>query len=118
MFQLLPEQVRVLNRISMEQFLERMAKHLKQGFPSHVKSMDDAQLRVLIESGMKRAASYGIEFEHDIQGFLEYVVVYGLDFGATPKTKWAAGILNDEDLDGEQKIELLEQQAMFVPRKN
>jgi hypothetical protein len=117
MLQIRREQMDVFNRLSVEQFCRRTRRHLKQTFPSQTEEMGDERLDELIKSGIARAKRYGLEQERNVQVFLEFLVLYGLDLGTTPKTRWARSILADRNLDEVQKVRRLQDHATFLIRE-
>jgi hypothetical protein len=52
----------------------------------------------LIQYGIKRAASYGIQLENDVRKYIEVMLLLGPDFDKDPKYPWATSILTDKNL--------------------
>ena len=90
-----------------------MEAHLRSNFPERASSLDPPALSGVVQSGIDQAAKYGIETEPDIRRYLELALQYGAAFDADPKCAWASEILNRTDLDGTQKINLLDQYELF-----
>jgi hypothetical protein len=87
-----------------------MIAHLKNTFPEKVGILDDEKIRQLVQSGMKRAESYDVIYENDIQPYLEYMVIYGPEFDSDPATAWAGDILRIENLHGSIKMQRIGEQ--------
>ena len=102
-----------LQRHMLTQFEAEMVAHLSSTFPTQTKSMNVEAVRDLIREGMARAGRYGLESEHDIRRYLEYMMMYGADFDMAPESPWAT-ILGDEALSASQKLDRLDDFDTFV----
>jgi len=102
------EQMAKFNELSVQRFEFRMRQHLRDDYPDQTKGRDDGQLVEFVRAGIERAQSHGIEFEKDIEVFLDYLAVYGRSFGQTDETSWAGEILKRGEMTGEQKIDALQ----------
>jgi hypothetical protein len=96
------------------QFEQRMGHHLRAKFPRETTSLDERTLEHLTISGIRRAERYGINFEDDIQRYLEYMMVLSHDFDTNPRTAWAGNILRRRDIDGAQKIDVIDSVYLFA----
>jgi hypothetical protein len=107
------QQLDVLSRHMRRQFETRMADHLRSRFPEATYQLDDGTLHGLIVSAVARAESYGIEFEADLQRFLEYMLVLSWDFDTAPSSAWAGEILRRRELSGSTKISRIDNAYIF-----
>ncbi len=68
-------------------------------------------VRELVRSGMVRAPDYGLTTEYEVASFVELTYDVAPDFDTSPKTPWAAQILNDDGIAGPEKIKQLQAAA-------
>jgi hypothetical protein len=119
MLSIRPEQVAVLEQYMMKQFEERMRVHLRRIFPKDIKTISEKALQNQIERCTAKAIhQYKITTEGDVQRYLESAVLYGWNFDTQPETHWAGEILGREDLDGEAKMDKIEQHSLNHKRGN
>lgn len=69
--------------------------------------------RAFVRAAIQRARGWGIWRGDDVVRFLPWLCAYGLDFGATEGTRWAAALLDDGDATGAEKLDRL---AAVAPR--
>ncbi|CDH44861.1 hypothetical protein [Candidatus Contendibacter odensensis] len=110
------EQMEVLSGYMREQFEWRMVKHLREKFPDRTKDLADDKIRVVVQSSMKKAEGYGIEYEDDIRRFLEYLVIYGTRLDVREETQWIGDILRRNDLTGTAKMNLIDSRELEALR--
>jgi len=113
MFVISQRQLDAFSLSMRHQFETRMVDHLRSGFPDNTYQMDERTLSTLVVSGLVRAESYGIEFEWDLQRFLEYMMVLSFDFDTAPGTAWAGEILRRHELSGSEKITRIDTAYVF-----
>ena len=80
--------------------------------------MPERELRATIHAGIERAEQYDIVSEVDIRRYLESVIVYGPDFDTNPKTAWAGHILHNKALSGTEKMNRVDEYALFDFARN
>jgi len=114
MLKIRKEQNDELSDYMLQQFENRMVVHLRDEYPEETQLISEEQLRTLIKAGIRKAETYGIELENDVQEFIEFMVVYGSDFDTNSKFHWAREILDDPDLDGSDKMDEITQQEAFL----
>ncbi len=110
------QQLDAFSRYMRRQFETRMADHLRSRFPEATYQLDDGTLDRHIASGVARAESYGIEFEADLQRFLEYMMVLSWDFDTAPRSAWAGEILRRPELRGPEKMTRIDNAYIFRSR--
>ncbi len=86
-------QMDVFSQVEVQKFEDWMVSHLKQFFPGECRSLGEAQLRELIQYGIKRAADHEITTERDVCKFIDLMIVFGRDFDRDNKSAWAGQIL-------------------------
>ncbi|KHD05843.1 hypothetical protein PN36_32165 [Candidatus Thiomargarita nelsonii] len=107
------EQMSALSQAMVKQFEDSMAIHLRRVFPDETKTITEKDLLYHIELCVNRATQYKITIEGDVQRYLECAVLYGWDFDTKPETYWAGEILCREDLNGEAKMDKIEQHELM-----
>jgi hypothetical protein len=107
-----------LSETMLKQFEDRMVTHLRSACPEQTHDMPEPELRVTIRQGISSAAQYDITSEVDIRRYLECVVVYGPDFATNPKTAWARSILHNKELSGTEKMNRVDEYALFDFARN
>lgn len=103
------QQMEKLSQYMIEQFKDRMVTHLQSTFPDQTREMEERNLRDVIQAGIKKAESYKVVIEDDVQLFLECMITYGADFDINPETAWAGEILQQEDMDGSEKMDRIDE---------
>jgi hypothetical protein len=107
------EQMEALEEYSLDAFVDRMVNHLRSAFEAEVRDMPDDELRELIRTGIYNAEQYGIEDEADVERFIEYVARFGADFGQTTQSIWADEILSNMEIDGTEKMNMIDDYDLF-----
>ncbi len=103
------EQMDIFGRYMLKQFEDRMVLHLRSAFPKQTKDKPEPDLRLIIQLGIEKAASYDVEGEDDVQRYLGYMVIYGPDFDRNRQTSWAGDILRIENLHGKLKMDRIDE---------
>ncbi len=98
------------------QFEQRMVKHLREKFSDRTENLSDERMRIVVQDIVKKAESYGIEYEDDIRRFIEYVVIYGTRLDVREGTRWIGDILRRKDLDGTAKMDLIDERELEMFR--
>jgi hypothetical protein len=76
-----------------KQFEDWTIAHLKQFFPVQSSAMAANQLRDLVQSGIRRAASYGVTKHRDVSKYIDLMIVFGRNFDTDFRHPWAGEIL-------------------------
>jgi hypothetical protein len=107
------EQFAVFEKEEIKKFEEPTYLHLNILYPERCQDIGEPKLRRMIQYGIKRAASHGIQLENDVRKYIEVMLVLGPDFDNDPHFPWAASILTDESLkDPKLKASRLHETAM------
>jgi hypothetical protein len=88
----------------LESYEERMARHIAADFPADFEKLGD-KVGDFIRQGIEKAGSYGIETESDVSRYIDLMLKYGADFESLDTMKWAAAILEDENISGRAKMD-------------
>ncbi len=110
------EQMDILSAYTREQFEWRMVEHLRAKFPDRTKDLANEKIRIVVQSSIKKAENYSIEYEDDIRRFLEYLVIYGTRLDVREETQWIGDILRRNDLSGTAKMNLIDSRELDALR--
>jgi len=102
------EQVDVLSASMRIKFEQRVIEHLRAVFPDKTKHLPDEKIHSVVRDSIRKAESYGVEYEDDIRRFIEYMVIYGTQLDVREQTQWVGDILRRSDLDGTAKMDLID----------
>lgn len=111
------EQMNVLSAYMRDRFEQRMVDYLRAKFPDRTQDLPDERIRVVVQNSTKKAESYGIEYEDDIQRFIEYLVIYGTRLDTREETQWIGDILRRDDLTGTAKMDLIDSRELQAMRR-
>lgn len=109
-------QMKALSEYTLRQFESRMVIHLRANFSEQTKSLSAAELQTTVHLGVGNAAHYNVTAEDDVRRYLEYVVMYGVDFDTNPRRAWAHEILRTQELRGGEKMDRIDEYDLFGPR--
>ncbi|MBI5384817.1 MAG: hypothetical protein HZA90_09040 [Verrucomicrobia bacterium] len=101
------EQMAVLSAYSREGFILKTLQKLPKVFPEDPKAKEEAAMRPIIEAGIARAAAYGIGRERETSLFIFLVKDLGPDFEKHPSRRWMLGLLQDPEMDEQEKMNLI-----------
>jgi hypothetical protein len=93
------EQMAVLAQYMLDKFAEAMVEHIRQSFPALYDERGEAGVREMIQYGIRRAQTYGIDVHQDICRFIDLMAVFGREFDKDPNLPWASRILNDPAIE-------------------
>jgi hypothetical protein len=107
------EQMEVLGRYMLRQFEARMVLHLRATFPEPLRGMSESDLRDMIRDGIDKAAQYDVTTEGDVQRYLECMVLLGPNYDRDGELPWAGEILRRKDMDGQAKMDAIDEYSVF-----
>lgn len=111
-FRVRPEHFEASDERDFAMFKDEAVEHLKLHFPEQYSRYGLDKTREIVEQGIERAKTYGIDTEQDTVQFLSLMYLFGEDFDQNPKTAWVGQILNDPQFtDTKVKIVRLMQTA-------
>ena len=111
MLKIRPVQFQAFQVYLRQTFPERMIRHLRDRFPQETAKEPD--LRLLVNDGIERASLYALEQEAEVRRYLECMMVLGREFDRDEKYPWAGRILVREDLNGDAKMNEIEEHMLF-----
>lgn len=109
------EQMEVLSAYMRQGFEDRMLKHFAEVFPERYEKAKEEEYRLLIRSGIEKAASYEVRDEHSVALFLDLMMGDGPDFDQLPAHAWMRTILTDKSLSGSAKMQLIYERLSGKP---
>jgi hypothetical protein len=87
--------------------------HLREFHAPSVAEKDDDGLQRLLADALRKAMSYHLTSTRDICGFLDLVMVFGLDW-TIPENAWLHDALaGDSPADAPRRLERLRRRAMY-----
>lgn len=109
------EQVEAFNDSQTEAFVQRTVARLQRDFPDDLRrhGVRPAQVKPFVRDGMAKARSYGIVYEKDVAKYVECMVLLNPAFDDDPAYPWAKETLNADGLDGEVKMDLIDEHMLF-----
>ena len=107
------ETMAVFSHATIKNFVKLTSAHVRKCFPTEYQSIGDAGLKEIIEYGMARAASHGIQTEREICKYIDLMMVLGRDFDQEP---WASAVLNDHGSTPHIKVCRLYERVMDAPK--
>ena len=106
MFMISAELYAIFAQQASDDFRRRAVEHLRQDMSSHVVGLSDEDLRIRIESAIQLAGKYDLVDEQDVICFLDAGLFLNHEtFADNPKYRFIQGVLQDKDLDPEQRAE-------------
>lgn len=101
--------------ISICMVREQIRSHLRLRFPEALTKQPDlsSNLDQLTVLWIKEAMAFGVVNEPDVEFYAQCKVMFGQDFALDEKTRWAKEILQRSDLDGETKMDRIDEHMLF-----
>ena len=100
------EQVETFAAERRDDFLARLAAHLRAHFPGRLAGRTDDQLRAYGLACVGRAAGYGLTHEQAVACYAHLPLVLGAGFASDPRYRPLAGVLGDGSLDQDERAKL------------
>lgn len=109
------DQQAALARDRERAYIDRTARRLRESFPAEVerRGLDDGALRALAGRGVDEGRRHGVVNEGDVDRYVEALLLLGPEFASDPALPWAAAILRAPDLDGEAKMDRIDDHLIF-----
>lgn len=73
-------QIETFNEIYRERFIKNLCLELRDEHKESVEPLDDEELRDMVEVGVERAESYGLESDEDVETFVTLLFTVGWYF--------------------------------------
>jgi hypothetical protein len=95
------EQMTAFEQAAIQNFKQRMIRHLQDSFPKHCQILGEERLKNVIDVGWGKAQSYDLIGENSIILFTDLMFLLGSSFDTDPQLQWAAAILSSENPQAE-----------------
>jgi hypothetical protein len=99
-----PVQMQLLAASATERFDRELAVHARRRFPATFEGLDDQYMRAGVRKVRATARGYGIERQDDVATFIDFMIMFGVEFHRAP---WAVDILECKALHGPDKMAVL-----------
>lgn len=107
MFVIRDEQIRALDEVRRQHFVEKAVAHLSRHFPSDCERVGEKALHELVKSGIDRANAYELMRELDVTGFISLMLVLGPEFEKERENLWMGEILESDMVDPDGKMRMI-----------
>ena len=101
------EQMGVLGEEMREEYFRTTMQNLAELFPDDPSVKDEAAMRDLIAFGIERASDYGVTRSREVSLFIFLIQDLGRDFEKQPEHAWIDELLQDPDLEEQEKMDLI-----------
>ena len=105
-------QMKAFSSEAANRFESRQIAHLRARFPQQTAGAADAQIRQFVREGRARAEKRGVDAEDDIERFLEFRVIHGLEYDE--RCDWANRIFTIDGVSGTKKMDWIDDHDQFV----
>lgn len=117
MLSICKKQMEIFSNTMLKRFEYRLLEHLRERFPEQTKDLPDEKILFVVQTGMKKAETFGIIYEDDIRRFIEYLVIYGTRLDIREDFQWIGDILHRDDLNGTAKMDRIDTLELQVLRR-
>lgn len=108
MLQIRQEQMDEFEKFQFERFVREALKFARETWSEEFGEQGEEAARELILDSVNMAETYNIDQEDQVLAFLNMRYALGSEFPDSDEFAWALAILEDDDLDGDEKIERLD----------
>jgi hypothetical protein len=106
------DQYEAFSALVFNKYVNDLKIHLQENFTDQIKNLGDLDIEVFIREKIEVAESFSIASGDDIRRFVESCLDLGPIF--YEQFDWARKILTDSELDGEKKMELIDEGSVFT----
>lgn len=101
---------------SVDSWISRTCRHLRDRFRRQTTAMESGHLRALVLDALAGGRRRGIHSAYDARRYAECLVVHGPSFPDGDDLQWARSILERDDLCGRRKMNAISDYEAFVLR--
>jgi hypothetical protein len=103
------KRIRIMGLYSRDSFERELMTLAHNRFPELVESLgSETRLLEFVKTALKKAEDYGFRGRDQARRCVEFLIQYGLDFGANPETKWAMPTLVRQDICAPLRLDILD----------
>jgi hypothetical protein len=106
------EQMSVFRRSVFDAFVARMLAHLREAHLERTAAMSDAELETFVRAAVRRAKSFRVRSAVNLEIFLDFVMMHGLDCFDALEFDWARQVL-ESNLGQNEKASRLSEYMIF-----
>jgi hypothetical protein len=99
--------MRALGRVAIEHFEARLIEHVMRCFPARARALGLLGVRLQVRHQVERALGHGLVAQRDVCRYVNVAFALGRAFDTDPSLPWAAKILGDRGLSGEERASRL-----------
>ena len=110
MFTIRSEQMSQLQAHMMRKYEDRVIAKIAEAYPKRFKQEGEEKVREFIQAAIRKGEPHGITEDDETEQFALLLFAHGLDFEKAPGKEECRRILNDPDLPGDAKVNLLERE--------
>jgi hypothetical protein len=118
MLEIRKEQMNAIEEGVLNAYIDELIAHYRQCIPSKVAPLSDEVLGDFCRRCIPHARGYGIEDRWDICRFIGYQLQCGEAFESTPSGAWARETLDEEALNGTEKMDYMDYYYVRVLRQS
>jgi hypothetical protein len=101
------EQMRALGRAMTDRFVDATVERVAREHPARYAELGPVATKALVEDGIARARTYGVEETGSVRAFIDLMVTIHPEFERSPELEGVLEVLLDEELSGEAKMEIV-----------
>jgi len=113
MLRLRQEQMEIFAEHQLQRDAKSMVQTLRLEYPDATNEYNNSDLIALVLEGIQRAQSYDLSDQGDVERFVGLMLEFGHDFDTNPETSWAGNILKDTEIEGDDKMQALDDHILF-----
>jgi hypothetical protein len=119
MLRIRDDQMNVLRRPALEDFIDDMVLHVHEHFAEEAAQLGIASVRERVEQGIRSAEGHGVVSPRGVCKYLNLMMTFGPDFDTNPRTApWVQPILNDITVpDPTARMDVLSDKALSVVKQ-
>lgn len=116
MFQITKDHSKQFQQQQRERFARKLADRLATEFPNELKRWDIPEKQVLqfVKHSMSLAERYHINRTMDVELYVDCCVLLSPDFDTNTEFAWAGEVLNQDELTGTAKMDLIHDHLVFA----
>jgi hypothetical protein len=113
------EQLRTLEAVARDRFVDTVTLHLRTHFTETVQGMGETELRAIVLRAVERAATYGLTSEQDALRYVNLAAAYGWEFDRDPRHDWMRQMLTSPAITSpSERLRLLVDRCLEHARRD
>lgn len=108
MLKIRQEQMDEFEAIQLDRFVAEALAYLRSVWTEEIEELGEEESDLFIRESISRATEWGIDRERQVLRLLNVSMAMGPEFPDSEEDAWAIDLLEDDDVDDDQKLEALE----------